>query len=198
MILGIGKTRFFALVKEYKKDPSTFSVDYFRKNATHRIALEIEDNIMAELAKEKKLIDDPQIPLRSYNYSYIKDAQKILGEETHRYNYKEVHSTTGEIPYLRFQRALKEKVSLFRPFSLLVLYKSTKDIFALRLTRTLDACRKISINNIEIKLNGSPRDIINVHIYPLNSQISEVRFWCDNQLIDIKKINNNDLKIVHF
>ena len=76
-ILGIGKTRFFALVKEYRKDPLTFSVDYFRKNATHKIALEIEDNIMTELAKDKKLIDNPQIPLSSYNYSYIKDRLEI-------------------------------------------------------------------------------------------------------------------------
>jgi len=128
----------------------------------------------------------------------IKDAQKILGKEIYRYNYKQVHSTTGEIPYLRFQRALSQKVSLFREFSLITPYKSTKDIFALRLTRTLDAYRKISINNLEIKLNGRPRDIIDIRIYPLNSQISEVRFWSNNQLIDIKKIKNNDLKIVHF
>ena len=33
-VLGIGKTRFFALVKNYKKDPTTFSVEYTRKNAT--------------------------------------------------------------------------------------------------------------------------------------------------------------------
>jgi hypothetical protein len=44
----------------------------------------------------------------------IKDAQKLLGKEISRYNYRQVHSTTGEVPYLRFQRALKEKVSLFR------------------------------------------------------------------------------------
>jgi len=33
----------------------------------------------------------------------IKDAQKILANEISRYNYKQVHSTTGEVPYLRFQ-----------------------------------------------------------------------------------------------
>ena len=46
-----------------------------------------------------------------------------------RYNYKQVHSTTGEIPYIRFKRALSDKVSLFREFDLLPQYKSTKDIF---------------------------------------------------------------------
>lgn len=107
----------------------------------------------------------------------IKYAQKILKQEISRYNYKQVHSTTGEIPYLRFQRALKQKVSLFREFTLISTYESTKDIFALRLTRIIDAYRKISIKNLEIKLNGYPRDTVNVHIYPLNSQISEVRFW---------------------
>ena len=72
-VLGIGKTRFFTLIKEYRQDPLTFSVDYVRKNATHKISIEIEDNIMAELAVEKNLITDPEVPLRSYNYSYIKD-----------------------------------------------------------------------------------------------------------------------------
>lgn len=130
--------------------------------------------------------------------SDIKDASKVLLHEINRYNYKQVHSTTGEIPYLRFQRALKQKVSLFREFSLIAPYKSTKDIFALRLNRTIDAYRKISISNLEIKLNGSPRDIVNIRIYPLNAQLSEVRFWSNKQLIDIKKIKNSDLKIVHF
>ena len=55
----------------------------------------------------------------------LKDAQKMLGKEISRYNYKQVHSTTGEVPYLRFQRALKEKVSLFRLFSLIAPYRST-------------------------------------------------------------------------
>jgi len=385
-VLGISKTRFFALAKTYRQDPLMFSIEYTRKNATNKIPLEVEENIMTELAVEKKLITDPDIPLRSYNYSYIrdrlslvygqkvslstvisraktsgyylkkkekaahdrevltnyvgeivqhdsshhkfspyadtkwylitslddfsryilyanlveretswahiqaleavilkyglaatyyvdshsifrfvqgrdsfwrkhysltdevdpqwkqvlsvlnvniayalspqakgkierpyrwiqdrivrtcaregindiKDAQKILRKEISRYNYKQVHSTTGEVPYLRFQRALKQKVSLFREFNLIAPYKSTKDIFALRLNRTIDAYRKISISNLEIKLNGSPRDIVNVRIYPLNTQISELRFWCNSQLIDIKKIKNSDLKIVHF
>ena len=86
-ILGIGKTRFFALVKEYKKDPFTFSVDYFRKNATHKIPYRwIQDRLVRTCAREE--------------ISNIKDAQKILGKEIHRYNYKQVHSTTGEVPYL--------------------------------------------------------------------------------------------------
>jgi hypothetical protein len=72
-ILGIGKTRFFALIKTYRQDPLAFSIEYTRKNATNKVPLEVEENILAELTVERKLITDPDIPLRSYNYSYIKD-----------------------------------------------------------------------------------------------------------------------------
>jgi len=72
-ILGIGKTRFFALVKKYRKDPESFSIEYRRKKATRKIPEEVEYNIMKELKIEKKLISNPEVPLRSYNYSYIKD-----------------------------------------------------------------------------------------------------------------------------
>ena len=72
-ILGIGKTRFFALVKKYNKNPDNFSIEYKRKDATRKISKDIEDSIMKELTIEKQLIADPEVPLRSYNYSYIKD-----------------------------------------------------------------------------------------------------------------------------
>lgn len=80
-VLGIGKTRFFALIQKYREDPLTFSIDYVRKNATSKIPLEVEENIMAELSAEKKLITDPEIPLRSYNYSYIKDRLSSVHEQ---------------------------------------------------------------------------------------------------------------------
>ena len=48
----------------------------------------------------------------------IGDGRAILREEVDRYNNHQVHSTTGEIPHLRFARALKEGNSLFRPFAL--------------------------------------------------------------------------------
>ncbi|MCL6087992.1 MAG: hypothetical protein M1475_06230 [Actinobacteria bacterium] len=72
-ILRIKKTRFFALVKKYRKDPESFSIEYKRKKASRKISKDIEDSIMKELKIEKRLIADPEVPLRSYNYSYIKD-----------------------------------------------------------------------------------------------------------------------------
>jgi hypothetical protein len=129
----------------------------------------------------------------------IQQAQRILNQELLRYNHHQVHSTTQEIPYLRFKRALKEKQSLFREFKIKPPFQSVKDIFCLRMKRTVDPYRRISINNLPIKLNhATPRKEVTLRIYPLNKDISEIRFWCEDKLIDIQKIKNSDLKGVHF
>ena len=52
------------------------------------------------------------------NVTTIQEARKILAEEVKDYNYKRVHSTTKEIPHVRFQKALKDKKSLFREFKI--------------------------------------------------------------------------------
>ncbi|MBI4377852.1 MAG: hypothetical protein HY578_02015 [Nitrospinae bacterium] len=38
--------------------------------------------------------------------------------DSDRYNNRHVHGTTKEIPAIRFERALKEKKSLFREFKI--------------------------------------------------------------------------------
>jgi hypothetical protein len=386
-IFGIKRRRFCELVKKYQEDPNSFSIQYTRKKATRKIPQMAEKNILKELSIEKKLIQDKDVPIRSYNYSYIKDhlenaydqkvalstiidrakkhgfylgkhkkkthdrevlthhigelvqhdtsyhlwapasgekwrlitslddfsrfilyavllkretswdhihaaqtvflkyglpfsyyvdshsifrfvqgrdsfwrkhykltddvdtqwkqvlndcnvkviyalspqakgkierpyqwlqdrlvrtcvrnnvteiqmAQTFLNQEIQRYNYRQVHSTTLEVPYFRFQRALKEKISLFRDFKVKLPYQSVKDIFCLRQSRTADSYRKISINNLKLKVNGvSPGDAVNLRIYPVGQELCEVRFWCNNQLVDIQKFKNTDFKGVHF
>ena len=128
----------------------------------------------------------------------IKPAQQILRQEIHRYNYQQVHSTTQEIPYFRFQRALKEKRSLFREFTISPPYKSAKDIFCLRMDRIVDPYRHISISPLQFKVHADPHKHVNLRIYPLNDEISEIRFWCEGKLIDIQKVKNSELKGVHF
>ena len=72
-VLGIKKTRFFALIKRFKDDPENFSVSYFRSTPTRTISKAIETNIIKELNIEKDLIKTKDAPIRCYNYSYIKD-----------------------------------------------------------------------------------------------------------------------------
>lgn len=75
-VLDIKKTRFFALIKRFKDDPENFSVSYFRSTPTRTISKAIETNIMKELKIEKDLIKTKDVPIRCYNYSYIKDILK--------------------------------------------------------------------------------------------------------------------------
>ena len=128
----------------------------------------------------------------------ITPAQQILRQEIHRYNYQQVHSTTQEIPYFRFQRALKEKRSLFREFKIKPPYKSAKDIFCLRTDRIVDPYRHISLSPLQFKVHADPHKQVNLRIHPLNDEISEIRFWCEGKLIDTQKVTNSELKGVHF
>lgn len=387
-ILGIGRSRFFDLLKEYRKDPDSFSIAYSRKRSTRRINREIEENIIKELNIEKSLIVNKDLPIKSYNYSYIRDqlwskyrqkvslptiidrakrnnfyfprkerkshdrevlthyvgeliqhdsswhkwspyvdgkwhlitslddysrnllyaefveretswdhilalesvflsyglpykyyadshsifrfvqkrdsfwrrhikvtddvdpqwkkvlddcqvkityalspqargkierpygwlqdrivrtcarenvrtieqARELLRIEIDRYNNYQVHSTTGEIPSLRFRKALEEKKSLFREFMIPPPYQSTKDIFSLRAERVVNPYRKISFNNLKLHVPGVPiRGTVELRIIPdKESGLAEIRLWYEDKLVDIQKVKNEDLNLVHF
>jgi hypothetical protein len=65
--------------------------------------------------------------------------------------------------------------------------------------RTVDSYRRVSINNLQLKVNhATPRKEVNLRIYPQNQDTSEIRFWCEDKLIDVQRIKNSDLKGVHF
>jgi hypothetical protein len=70
-ILGIKRRRFFVLLKEYKENPQLFTIQYQKTTPSRSISTDIEHNILKELATDKKIIQNKEIPLRSYNYSYI-------------------------------------------------------------------------------------------------------------------------------
>lgn len=387
-ILKIGRSRFFALLKDYRQNPSQFSIAYKRRKKTRTISSEVENNILHQLRWEKRLIENPDIPIHSYNYSYIRDllwqkhrqkvsvptiikrakehdfflrrpkrkahdrevltnyigeliqhdsshhkwspyaadkwylitslddysrkllyaelveketswdhisalesvvlgygapyayytdchsifrfvqgrdsfwrkhylvtddvdpqwkrilrdchiepryalspqakgkverpygwlqdrlirtcareniktiteARQVLRAEVNRYNNHQVHSTTGEIPSLRFQRAQEEKKSLFREFMVPPPFKSTKDIFCLMAERVVNPYRKILFHNLEFKLSGvSVRDTIQLRIVPhKDKEIAEIRFWRENDFLGTQRIRLEDINLVHF
>jgi hypothetical protein len=133
------------------------------------------------------------------NITEIHTAQEILRHEVDRYNYQQVHSTTLEIPFVRFQNAVSEKKSLFREFSVKPPFESPKDIFCMRIERIVDAYRRISVHNFQVTVHNSyPRDMVTIRIYPLNHDLLELRFWCRDKLIDVQRLKVNDLGGVHF
>lgn len=119
------------------------------------------------------------------NISSLADARSVLLEEVHRYNYLQVHSTTREIPVLRYEKALKEKRSLFRPFTLPPPYISPKDIFCIRHNRIADGYRKITIAGLSFQIPGiEPRSDLDLHFIPDNSKnYVEVRVWSSGKLV---------------
>jgi len=115
----------------------------------------------------------------------IDDARAVLKEELNRYNNHQVHSTTGEIPSIRFEKARKEGKSLFRPFTLPKPYTSTKDVFCLRETRRVNGYRKISLSNHDIVVPNVPlREEVEVHLIPdVERGALEVRIWWENRMV---------------
>ena len=132
------------------------------------------------------------------NVRVIPEGQLILNNLLQRYNYRIVHSTTGEIPYIRFQRAIREKRSLFREFTIRPPFLSSKDIFCLRVERMINPYRKVCINNLELKVPGAPlHEKIQLRIIPdKESGISEVRFWYRDNFLGHQKVKNTDLNLV--
>ena len=71
-VLGIGRSRFFALLNEYRHDPDRFSITYERRSRP-RLPVRVEAEIEKALMVEKNLIDDSTLPIASYNYAAIRD-----------------------------------------------------------------------------------------------------------------------------
>jgi hypothetical protein len=130
----------------------------------------------------------------------IEDARVLLMKEINDYNYKRIHSTTKEIPMMRFNNAIKEGKSMFRPFHIRTPFESAKDLFCLRLKRVVDAYRNISLNGFVLKVpQVLPHETVEVRMYPnIESGITEIRFWHENKLQGIQRVKNTDIKIVHF
>ncbi|MDI6768279.1 MAG: hypothetical protein QMD04_01225, partial [Anaerolineales bacterium] len=71
-VLGIGKTRFFALLKVYQQDPNALSLVYQRTTPA-RLSAEVEAEIEKDLFREKALVEDTRLPISGYNYSALRD-----------------------------------------------------------------------------------------------------------------------------
>lgn len=133
------------------------------------------------------------------NVTDIRPARTFLHHEIQRYNYRQVHSTTLEVPYFRFQKALREKKSLFRQFHIPPPFQSAKDIFCLRLERTVDAYCRVSINSQFRSVNyANPGDVLSVRFYPMTGGVTELRYWRDDRLLDVQRLKTSDLQGMQF
>jgi len=77
-MLGIGKTRFFALLKRYRRDPAGFSLVY-RRCMPARLPTVVEVEIERALRREKEILADADLPISGYNNTAIKDRMAANG-----------------------------------------------------------------------------------------------------------------------
>ncbi|MFC1955558.1 hypothetical protein ACFLWZ_03365 [Chloroflexota bacterium] len=130
----------------------------------------------------------------------IDDVRTVLKDELNRYNNHQVHSTTGEVPSIRFEKAKREGRSLFRPFALPKPYTSTKDIFCLRETRMVNSYHKISLFNHEIPMPHAPLlEDVEVHLIPdIQRDAFKVRIWWDSRMVQSLTYPLKESPRVHF
>ena len=119
------------------------------------------------------------------NVTHIHDGRSVLRDEIDRYNNRQVHSTTGEIPSIRFDKAQEEGRSLFRPFALPAPYRSVKDVFCLHETRMVDGYRRISVYGHQITIpHVELREEVAVHLVPDTlKNVMEVRIWWQEKMV---------------
>lgn len=121
------------------------------------------------------------------NAKTIDEVRQILYQEIDRYNNRQVHSTTKEIPAKRFKRAVDDGRTCFRPFNIAQAnppITSTKDVFCLRAERKVNGYGQVSLLGIMLSVPGHHSDgtAISLHIIP-GRATTEVRFLRDNLVL---------------
>lgn len=130
----------------------------------------------------------------------IEELNEALAELIDKYNNKWVHSTTGEIPIIRFERAAENNRSLFTAFKISGTDKTVDDIFCLKAERVVDRYRKISFNGNEFRVPGGiPRHTVNMNMVPdEENDIAKIRFWQDNTFLGEQTEKLENMRIVRF
>jgi hypothetical protein len=133
------------------------------------------------------------------NLSAMEEVRSVLKAEVDRYNNRQVHSTTGEIPNIRFQKAKKEGNSLFRKFTIPKPYRSPKDVFCLRTSRMVNGYRRISLFKHQIEVPNVPlREDVDVHLVPdLTKQLMHIRIWWKDKMVHSMSLPLHGFR-VHF
>lgn len=132
--------------------------------------------------------------------STIEEGRAVLKDEISRYNDHQVHSTTGQVPSIRFEEARRQGNTLFRQFTLPKPYASTEDVFCLREHRTTDGYGKISLFNHTIAVPHVPlREKVEVHMIPDPSRgVIAIRIWWENRMKHSVEYPLTEFPRVHF
>jgi len=73
-LLKIKRSGFFKMLKSYREAPDDFSLEFKRSTPPRKLDAKSEAGIMKELKKEAEIIRSDSNPVKSYNYSYLKET----------------------------------------------------------------------------------------------------------------------------
>lgn len=130
----------------------------------------------------------------------IEQAREVLYEEIHQYNHRRVHSTTTEVPDIRFQRLVKEGRSMFSSFVIRPPLLTIDDIFCLRWKRVVNPYRKILVYGNELPVHDAPpRSEVEIRVsFDMQKRLAKLRLWYKNRLVGEYLLKEQDLKKVQF
>lgn len=78
---------------------------------------------------------------------------------------------------------------MFRQFTIHLLYLIYKDIFAFRILRLADNYYKVTVKNLSVELKDvEPKQSTDIHVYPLDDTLVELRFWYKVKLIETQRV----------
>ena len=122
----------------------------------------------------------------------IEQVRDLLAQEVDRYNNRQVHGTTREIPAKRFLTAVNDGRTCFRPLDMTKTkppVTSTRDIFCLRTERQVNGYGKISLANNQLSVPGHLPDgtTVQLHLLP-GAQLTEVRFLRNDAVLGYQRI----------
>lgn len=130
----------------------------------------------------------------------LNDLRIVLKELVNKYNNQWIHSTTKEIPVIKYEQALKDQKSLFKPFKIPRPYQDIDDIFALRVKRIVDSYRNVSLDGLILKVpKGRPKETVDLRIAPdVKNSLAKIRFWQKDSFLGDQNVKLDALKIVRF
>jgi hypothetical protein len=131
------------------------------------------------------------------NLTTLEEMREALRSLVEMYNTRWVHSTTKEIPVVRFENALNGNCSLFKPLPKGV---DTRDLFCLVFKRTTDGYRSLSFDGIVFRLpNSRSYTETEIHVSPdYKNKLAVFRFWQSDAFVEEHRVKLDQLKIVHF
>ena len=120
-----------------------------------------------------------------YEHLSTLEGARALQAEDRRCDIHQVHSTSGRVPNIRFERARAAGNTLFREFDTPQPYTSSQDVFCLREQRMVDGYRRISLFKHTIEVPIVPlRESVDVRLVPdETAQAMRIRIWWNDTLV---------------